>query len=101
MGDDKKEGQEDEEPAPAAAPAAAAPAAAAPAAAAASRSEPQERTEYKGGTITLKSDCFKVLIPKKKSRSGKECAVQKKFGGKQTREAAFAAAKVYIDERVA
>ena len=58
------------------------------------------RVVYKGGTITRKTDMFKVHINKTLTRQGKACDVQKKFGGKSTVEKAFAAAKAYIDERV-
>ena len=54
----------------------------------------------KGGTITRKTDMFKVHIAKMLTRQGKACDAQKKFGGKSTDAQAFAAAKAYIDERV-
>ena len=57
------------------------------------------RVMYKGGTITRKSNMFKVHIPKKFSREGKECDVQKKFTGKTSDVQAFDAAKTYIDHR--
>ena len=59
-----------------------------------------DRVVYKGGTITRKANMFKVHIAKKFSRSGKECDVHKMFAGKSNDAQAFAAAKVYIDQRV-
>ena len=58
------------------------------------------RVVCKGGTITRKTDMFKVPITKTLTRQGKACDAQKKFGGKSTDAQAFAAAKAYIDERV-
>ena len=68
-------------------------------AAAAEEAMPKE-PNTRGGTITRKQGFFKVHIQRKKSKNGKECVVKKKFGGKQTEEQAFIAAKAYIDERV-